>query len=320
MKITVLDKISFTVGDIDLTSLNNLGEVEYYDVLTPEEIKKVCYNSQVIVCNKTLFTKDLIACLPNLKFIAITATGYNNVDLAFAKERGIMVANVPNYSTVDVAQHVFAFILNYSNRVSEYDLSVKQGDWIKSKTFCYFDKPLVELDGKTLGIIGYGSVGRLVYEKAKALCSNIIINDPYIELDAADVILNNFVDLDYLLENADIITIHARGSNVILDREKLEKIKSTTYVINTSRSKLIDNKALLELLKENKIMGAAIDVFEHEPDIPEDYLKLDNITLTNHRGGDTLESYSESPKMMLENLKNYFNKKIVKFWINRHEF
>ena len=157
MKITVLDRISFTVGDIDLTSLNNLGEVSYFDVLSPEEVKKVCYDSQVIVCNKTLITKELMDCLPNLKFIAITATGYNNVDLAYAKQKGILVANVPNYSTVDVAQHVFAFILNYSNRVSEYDLSVKQGDWIKSKTFCYFDKPLVELDGKTLGIIGLGA-------------------------------------------------------------------------------------------------------------------------------------------------------------------
>ena len=152
MKVTVLDKISFTVGDIDLTCLDNLGNVEYYDVLTKEEIKKVCVDSEVIVCNKTVFDKELLDACKNLKFIAITATGYNNIDLAYAKEKGVLVANVPNYSTVDVAQHVFAFILNYSNRVYEYDLSVKHGDWIKSKTFCYFDKPLVELYGKTLGI------------------------------------------------------------------------------------------------------------------------------------------------------------------------
>ena len=172
MKITVLDKISFTVGDIDLTSLDNLGEVSYFDVLSPEEIKKVCKDSEVIVCNKTLFTKEILECLPKLKFIAITATGYNNVDLAFAKQKGVLVANVPNYSTVDVAQHVFAFILDYSNKVSEYDLSVKNGDWIKSKTFCYFDKPLTELCGKTLGIYGFGNIGKTVAKIATKTAKN----------------------------------------------------------------------------------------------------------------------------------------------------
>ncbi len=281
MKITVLDRISFTVGDIDLTSINNLGEVSYFDVLSPEEIKKVCYDSEVIVCNKTLITKELMDCLPNLKFIAITATGYNNVDLAYAKQKGILVANVPNYSTVDVAQHVFAFILNYSNKVSEYDLSVKQGDWIKSKTFCYFDKPLVELAGKTLGIIGYGNIGKTVAKIADAFGMKVIVYNrskkdiPYPQ-----------VDKETVLKESDFLSIHCPlndDTKHLINKDTLSLMKKSAVLINTSRGGVINEEDLLDALNNGVIAHAMLDVLTFEP-MTENHILLNakNITFTPH--------------------------------------
>ena len=281
MKITVLDRISFTVGDIDLTSINNLGEVSYFDVLSPEEIKKVCYDSEVIICNKTLITKELMDCLPNLKLIAITATGYNNVDLAYAKQKGILVANVPNYSTVDVAQHVFAFILNYSNRVSEYDLSVKQGDWIKSKTFCYFDKPLVELAGKTLGIIGYGNIGKTVAKIADAFGMKVIVYNrskkdiPYPQ-----------VDKETVLKESDFLSIHCPlndDTKHLINKDTLSLMKKSAVLINTSRGGVINEEDLLDALNNDVIAHAMLDVLTFEP-MTENHILLNakNITFTPH--------------------------------------
>lgn len=281
MKVTVLDKISFTVGDIDLSSLDALGEVEYYDVLSPEEIIKVCRDSEVIVCNKTLFTKDILECLPKLKFIAITATGYNNVDLAFAKSKGILVANVPNYSTVDVAQHVFAFILNYSNRVYEYDLSVKQGDWIKSKTFCYFDKPLVELHGKTLGIFGFGNIGKTVAKIADAFGMKVIVYNR----SKKDIPYKQ-VDKETLFKTSDYLTIHCPLNDEtkhLINKDTLALMKPTAVLINTSRGGVINEDHLKDALNNDVIAHAMLDVLTFEPMVKGNVL-LDakNVTFTPH--------------------------------------
>ena len=281
MKVTVLDKISFTVGDIDLTSLDNLGDVSYYDVLSPEEIITVCKDSDVIVCNKTLFTKDILDCLPKLKFIAITATGYNNVDLACAKEKGILVANVPNYSTVDVAQHVFAFILNYSNKVSEYDISVKQGDWIKSKTFCYFDKPLIELAGKTLGIVGYGNIGKTVAKIADAFGMNVLVYNR----SKKDIPYKQ-VDKETVFKESDFLTIHCPlndDTKHIINKDTLKMMKPSAVLINTARGGVVNENDLKDALNNGVIAHAFLDVLTFEPMVEGNVL-LDakNITFTPH--------------------------------------
>ena len=281
MKITVLDKISFTVGDINLTSLDNLGEVSYYDVLSPEEIKYVCKDSEVIVCNKTLFTKDILDCLPKLKFIAITATGYNNVDLACAKEKGILVANVPGYSTVDVAQHVFAFILNYSNKVYEYDLSVKDGDWIKSKTFCYFDKPIIELAGKTLGIIGYGSIGSHVAKIADAFGMKVLVSSR----SKKDIPYEQ-VDRERVFKESDFLTIHCpltEDTKFLINKDTLKMMKPTAVLINTSRGGVINEEDLKNALNDGVIAHAMVDVLSVEPMLKDNpLLGAKNITFTPH--------------------------------------
>ncbi len=281
MKITVLDRISFTVGDIDLSCIDKLGEVTYYDVLSKEEIKNTCKDSDVIICNKTVFDKELLDACKNLKFIAITATGYNNVDLPYAKEKGILVANVPGYSTVDVAQHVFAFILNYSNKVYEYDLSVKQGDWIKSKTFCYFDKPLIELSGKTLGIIGYGSIGSTVAKIADAFGMKVLVSSR----TKKDIPFKQ-VDRERVFKESDFLTIHCpltEDTKYLINKNTLSLMKPTAVLINTSRGGVINEEDLKDALNSNVIAHAMVDVLSAEPMVKDNpLLNAKNITFTPH--------------------------------------
>ena len=310
MKITVLDKISFTVGDIDLTSLDNLGEVSYFDVLSPEEIKKVCKDSEVIVCNKTLFTKEILECLPKLKFIAITATGYNNVDLAFAKQKGVLVANVPNYSTVDVAQHVFAFILDYSNKVSEYDLSVKNGDWIKSKTFCYFDKPLTELCGKTLGIYGFGNIGKTVAKIADAFGMNVIVYNrskkdmPYRQ-----------VDKETIFKESDFLSIHCPlndDTKHLISKNTLSMMKPSAVLINTSRGGVINEEDLKDALNGGVIAHAYLDVLTFEPMVKGNVLLgAKNVTFTPHIAWAPKETRQRLIDLVANNITCFVNGKPI---------
>ena len=310
MKITVLDKISFTVGDIDLTSLDNLGEVSYFDVLSPEEIKKVCKDSEVIVCNKTLFTKDILESLPKLKFIAITATGYNNVDLEYAKQKGILVANVPNYSTVDVAQHVFAFILDYSNKVSEYDLSVKKGDWIKSKTFCYFDKPLTELCGKTLGIYGFGNIGKTVAKIADAFGMKVIVYNrskkdmPYRQ-----------VDKETIFKESDFLSIHCPlndDTKHLISKNTLSMMKPSAVLINTSRGGVINEEDLKDSLNGGVIAHAYLDVLTFEPMIEGNVLLgAKNVTFTPHIAWAPKETRQRLIDLVANNITCFVNGKPI---------
>lgn len=281
MNITVLDKISFTVGDIDLSCLSVLGNVSFYDVLSKEEVITACKNADIVICNKTIFDKELICSLPNLKYIGVTATGYNNIDLDCAKERNIIVTNVPNYSTVDVAQHVFAFILHYSNKVYAYDESVKKGDWLKSKTFCYFDKPLMELDGKTLGIVGYGDIGKRVAKIADAMGMKVIVYNhskkemPYTQ-----------VDKETLFKESDFISLHCplnEETRYLVNKETLSYMKPTAVLINTARGPVINEYDLRYALDNNVIAHALVDVLSIEPmqkDCP--LIGAKNITFTPH--------------------------------------
>lgn len=281
MKITILDKISFTIGDLDLSSLDNLGNVEYYDVLSKEEVAKALTNTDIVVCNKTVFDKDLIDKCKKLKYIGVTATGYNNVDVVYARKKSITVCNVPAYSTVDVAEHVFAFLFHYAKRIYEYDETVKNGDWIKSKTFCYFDKPVMELNGKTMGIIGYGSIGKRVADIASALGMKVLIysrtkkESPY-----------NFVSKETLFSESDFISLHCpltEDTKLLINEETLSFMKPTAVLINTSRGGVIDEYALANALNQGKLKHALLDVLTVEPmqkDCP--LIGVKKVTFTPH--------------------------------------
>ena len=280
-KIVVLDKISFTNGDIDLSYLDALGDVSYYDVLPNDEVVKVCKDAEIIICNKTTFDKEKITKLKKLKYIGLTATGYNNVDLEYAKNMGITVTNVPSYSTDDVAQHVFAFILHYANKVHQYDKTVKDGEWQKSKTFCYFYKPLIEIANKTLGIIGYGDIGKKVAKIASAFSMNVIVytrtkkDMPYKQ-----------VTLEEVFKKSDFLTLHCplnEQTKGIVNEKTLSLMKPSSVLINTSRGGVIDEQALRKALDDGVIAHAMLDVLQSEPmskDCP--LIGLDNVTFTPH--------------------------------------
>ena len=308
MKITVLDKISFTIGDLDLSSLDNLGNVEYYDVLPKEEVAKVLVDTDIAVCNKTVFDKDLIDKCKKLKYIGLTATGYNNVDTAYAREKGITVCNVPNYSTVDVAEHVFAFLFHYAKKIYAYDNTVKNGDWIKSKTFCYFNMPVMELCGKTMGIVGYGNIGKRVAEIATALGMNVLVysrtkkESPY-----------KFVDKETLFKCSDVITLHCpltEDTNKLINEETLSLMKPTSILINTSRGGVVDENALANALKNNKIKHALLDVLTIEPmreDCP--LIGLENVTFTPHIAWAPVECRQRLIEIVAENITAFINNK-----------
>lgn len=311
MKVTVLDKNTFTTGDIDLSEIDNLGDVSYADLLPREEVIKACYDSQIVICNKTLFDGETINSLPNLKYIGLTATGYNNVDLKVASERGITVTNVPGYSTVDVAQHVFAFILNYANRISEYDETVKDGEWIKSKTFCYFYRPLTELSGKTLGIFGYGDIGKQVAKIADAFGMKVIVhtrttpkNCPY-----------TLVDKQTLFKESDFLTLHCplnEQTKGLISSETLSLMKKSAVLINTSRGPIIDENALAVALNNGDIAHACLDVLQVEPmssDCP--LLNAKNVTITPHIAWAPVESRQRLMGVVASNVQAFLKGKPV---------
>lgn len=279
--VVVLDKISFSSGDIDLSCLDSLGNVSYYDVLDTEKVIEVCKDAEVVVCNKTVFDEYKLNRLPKLKFIALTATGYNNVDLVCAKKNGILVANVPNYSTDDVAQHVFAFILHYCNKISEYDASVKRGDWKYSKTFCYFNIPLIEIAGKTLGIIGFGNIGRKVAEIASAFGMKVLVYSR-----TKKQIHYEQVSLEEVFKNSDFLTLHCplnEQTKNLVNEKTLSLMKKTSVLINTSRGGVIDEIALKNALENGTIAHAMLDVLQVEPmsaNCP--LFGAKNITITPH--------------------------------------
>ena len=167
MKISVLETNMLTGGDISLSDLENLGDVDFYNKLDDAEIIRLCHDSDVILCTKTIFHKKLMDCLPSLKLICLFATGYNNVDVEYAHKKGILVANAPAYSTESVVQHVFSLLLNLAGNTYRYIESTFCGDWIKSPTFSYFNIPIIEIQNKTIGIVGYGAIGKRVAEICK---------------------------------------------------------------------------------------------------------------------------------------------------------
>lgn len=307
MKITVLDRPTFTVGDIDLTCIEALGSVEFYDILTKEEIIEVCKDSEIVIGNKTQFNKELIDALPNLKYIGLTATGYNNVDTAYAKQKGIVVTNVPGYSTVDVAQHVFAFILHYSNKIHLYDESVKRGDWIKSKTFCYFDYPLSELDGKTLGIFGFGDIGKRVAKIASAMGMRVLVHTRTKPSDSPYEI----VDKETLFKESDYLTLHCPLNDAtfnLINAETLKMMKPTAVLINTARGPVVDEKALREALDNGVIAHALVDVLCLEPmseNCP--LLGAKNLTVTPHVAWAPLESRQRLINVVASNAKAFID-------------
>lgn len=306
-KIVVLDYVALAQNDLSLDVLKTFGEVDLYLRTPKEKVIERLRNAEIALTNKVIIDKTVIDACPSLKYISVLATGYNVVDCAYARSKGISVSNVPAYSTDSVVQHTFALILELYSKVGVHNQSVSAGDWVNSIDFCYCVSNLTELSGKTLGIIGYGSIGKSIEKIANAFGMKILINTrtPFA----------GCVSLEELLRNSDIVTLHCplTADNVKMINDKtLSLMKKSAILINTARGGLIDEDALSNALKMGKIAGAGVDVLSSEPpkrDNP--LLSSPNIIITPHIAWATLEARSRLLKITCDNIKGYQKNQLI---------
>lgn len=284
--VTITDGYTLNPGDLDWEWLSEFGTVHYFDRTDEDEVARRCQESTIIVTNKTVVNAETIRLCRNLKLIAVTATGFNIIDVNAARDRNILVCNVPGYGTDSVAQHTFALILELSNHVGENSRSVQRGDWSTSKDFCYTLSPISELAGKTIGIVGYGSIGQKVAEIASAFGMNVIYsrNSP----DSGSV------SIEDLFQQSDIVSLHCPLSSKnagFVNHTLLSRMKRTAVLINTSRGGLINERDLAESLTSGVIRGAALDVLSKEPPPADNPLLLtQNCIVTPHNAWYSFEA------------------------------
>lgn len=310
MKIVILDGFTENPGDLSWDGFRNLGELTVYD-RTPDDfdtIVKRIGNNQAVIVNKVKITKEILDACPNIEYIGVLATGFNVVDTVAAAERGIPVCNVPTYGTAAVAQFTFALILESCHHVGHHSDAVKQGRWTNSKDFCFWDYPLTELKGKTLGLVGYGRIGRTVGTIANAFGMNVIVYDKIMSLDSE---IAEYADLAELYSRADIVSLHCpltKDNEKMLDKNAFDMMKDGVIVINTSRGGLIDENALKDALDSGKVSFAAVDVVSEEPIKPDNpLLRADNCIITPHIAWASKESRKRLMDTAVMNLLSYLD-------------
>lgn len=310
MKIVVLDGYTLNPGDLNWSALEALGETVIYDRTSKEDIISRIGDASVILTNKTPLTDEIFEACKNIKYVGVLATGYNVVDVKSAKEHGVIVTNIPTYGTTAVAQFVFALLLELCHRVGHHSDRVAQGAWASSKDFCFWDYPLVELYGKTIGIIGFGRIGHQTSLVAKGFGMNVLAFDSYVnkEWEKEGV---KYVSLDTLLEESDVISLHCPlfpETEKIINAKSLAKAKDGVKIINTSRGPLIDEDALYQALESGKVSGAAMDVLTVEP--PKGHNRLSthpNCIVTPHIAWAPKESRLRLLNIAIENIKQFIN-------------
>ena len=310
LKITVLDGATLNPNDLSWEWLKNLGECEIFDRTPQEKIIERCKDSVIILTNKTPLNKDTLEKLPKLKYIALLSTGYNVVDIDYAKERNIPVSNIPSYSTNAVAQLTFALILEITNAVGIHSDSVKNGDWSSCPDFCYWKTPLTELSGKTLGIVGFGKIGQAVANIGEAFNMNIIAVSGH-ETDQSHRKNFKWVSMDELAKTADVISFHCPltpKTTSLVNEEFLSKCKKNAIIINTSRGPVIDENALANALNSGKIAGAGVDVLSSEPPCQDNpLLSAKNCYITPHIAWAGFETRERLMGILKDNVLNYLN-------------
>ena len=266
MRIIVLDGLTLNPGDLSWDNLKQLGEVVVYDRSAPEEIVERAAGAGALLVNKVVLSTEIIEALPELRYIGVTATGFNIVDIDTATGRNISVCNVPTYGTRSVSQMAFAHILEFTQNVGHHDATVrKEGRWSSCADFCYWDTPLIELEGQTMGIVGLGKIGLTTAQLALAFGMKVIAFDP-LPADPTEGI--KMVGLDELFEQSDVISLHCPltpENEHLVNAQRLSTMKPTAFLVNTSRGPLIDSEALAIALNSGQIAGAGLDVLEVEP-------------------------------------------------------
>lgn len=307
MKIVITDAQTITKGDISLDFLKKYGEVVIYPLTSKEEIAERLKDADAVICNKTPLNRETLAGAEKLRYIGLFATGYNNIDIDYCNEKGITVCNAGSYSTNAVAQHTFALILEHFTQVGKYNDFVQQGGWKNSPTFSPFVFDINELWGKTIGIVGYGSIGKAVGRIAHAFGMNILAHSRNFK----EVENGKFCSLDQLLQNSDIVTVHCplnKDSEKMFTKETFNKMKKGAFFVNTSRGGVLCEEDLKGALESGQLSGAGIDVLETEP-MKHDccLLGVKNCVITPHIAWAHYETRIRLMEIVEHNLKSFIN-------------
>ena len=308
MKIVVLDGYTLNPGDLSWDALKEWGELTVYERTAPKEVLKRAAGAEVLFTNKVVLDADTIEKLPDLKYIGVLATGYNIVDIEAASRRGVVVTNIPAYSTKSVAQMAFAHILNIVQRTGHYAEEVRNGRWSGQADFCFWDTPLHELDGKKMGIIGFGNTGRATARIAVSFGLDVYA---YTSKSAMELPLevHKCPSLDELFRKCDIVSLHcplAEDTRELVDARKLSLMKPTAILINTGRGGLVNEQDLADALNGGKIAAAGLDVLSSEPPRADNpLLKARNCYITPHQAWATSEARVRLMNLAVNNLKAF---------------
>lgn len=304
MNIVVLDGYTLNPGDLSWEELRALGSCQIFERTPPEEVIARAASAEIVLTNKTDLSGEIIRQLPALRYIGVLATGYNVVDTAAARDRRIPVTNVPNYGTPSVAQLTFALVLELTHHVGHHSQTVREGRWSQCADFCYWDHPLVELAGLTMGIVGFGRIGRAVAGIAKSFDLRTLIHDSAALGELPPGV--EFVDLDSLFQQSDIVSLHCPltpETRQLVNAARLAQMKPGALLINTSRGPLVDDAALAVALTSGHLGGAGLDVLSTEPPpAANPLLRARNCIITPHFGWATGAARRRLMRVAVENI------------------
>jgi glycerate dehydrogenase len=307
MNIVVLDGFTLNPGDLSWDAFKSLGSCTIYDRTPPDEVLDCAGAAEIVLTNKTVLTRDHIQRLSQLKYIGVLATGTNVVDLVAARERNVPVTNVPAYGTKSVAQATLALLLELTHRAGHHAQTVREGKWSSGADWCYWDFPLVELDGLTMGIVGFGRIGRAVAELAHAFGMNVLAYNPS---PKSSPLFVRFVDLETLFRQSDVVSLHCAltpQTTNLVNAERLALMKPAAFLLNTSRGPLVDEPALANALNAGSIAGAGLDVLSVEPPPARNpLLHATNCIITPHNAWATRAARARLIHIAVENVCAFF--------------
>lgn len=313
MKIVILDGYTTNAGDLSWNGISELGDLTVYDRTAPGEVIDRCLGAEAVLTNKVVFTDDVMQALPQLKYIGVMATGYNVVDIDAARRRGIVVTNVPAYSTPSVAQMVFAHLLNITNQVALHDRQVHEGRWAGNRDFCFYSAPLIELAGKQMGIVGLGQTGSAVAKIALALGMRVMAFTSKAQESLPEGITKG--SLNEVFATSDVVSLHCPltpDTKHIVNAERLATMKPSAIVINTGRGPLVDEQHLADALNRGIIAAAAVDVLSTEPPAADNpLLTARNCHITPHIAWASQAARARLIDTLSSNLKGYISGNVV---------
>lgn len=313
MNIVVLDGYCLNPGDLSWKDMEKLGTLTVYDRTSPDELIERAVNAEILITNKTLLTADDMSALPLLKYIGVLATGYNVVDINAAKERGIVVTNIPAYSTSSVAQMVFAHLLNITQRVEHYTCKNRQGAWAENADFCYWDTPLMELQDKWMGIVGYGNIGQATARIALSFGMKVGVFTSKKQSELPEGIVK--MEIDELFRTCDVVSLHCPltpSTKELVNANRLKTMKPTAILVNTGRGPLINEQDLADALNEGVIAAAGLDVLSVEPPTADNpLLTARNCFITPHIAWATKEARIRLMQIAVANLKGFLEGNVI---------